>query len=180
MLVNADRPLPEGYAPRDLVDLGELGLPAPRGFKARRVLVGSLARLIAMAHERGFKPWITSAYRSVEDQKALYAELAREKGENWARHHVAPPGASLHHTGLALDFGYSASPEEEDAFWAFMHEEAWKLGFSLSFPEDGARASGGRYEYWHFRYLGPEACALIREGYFADEARLLLYLDGSP
>ncbi|PTX52484.1 D-alanyl-D-alanine carboxypeptidase-like protein [Gemmobacter caeni] len=68
-----------------------------------------VAGLIAAANrEFGGSMVIYSGYRSIERQRQLYeAALARYGSEREARRWVAPPGASMHNFGLAVDLRHN-------------------------------------------------------------------------
>lgn len=58
----------------------------------------------AVRRETGGNMVIYSGYRSIEHQRRLYeAAIARYGSEQAARRWVAPPGASMHNFGLAVD-----------------------------------------------------------------------------
>ena len=46
---------------------------------------------------------IDSGYRSYEYQQVIWDVYMENKGEEYTITHVAPPGASEHQTGLAID-----------------------------------------------------------------------------
>jgi len=70
-----------------------------------------VASLIAAANrEFGGSMVIYSGYRSIERQRQLYeAALARYGSEREARRWVAPPGASMHNFGLAVDLRHNGA-----------------------------------------------------------------------
>ena len=42
-------------------------------------------------------------------------------------------------------------------------EHCWEYGFILRFPKDKTEVTGIGYEPWHYRYVGLENAAKIRE-----------------
>ena len=74
----------------------------------------NVAALIgASAREFGGVMVIYSGYRSIEHQRRLYQDaLARYGSEREARRWVAPPGASMHNFGLAVDLRHNGGRVE--------------------------------------------------------------------
>lgn len=68
-----------------------------------------VAQLIAAANrEVGGQMNLYSGYRSIEHQRQLYeAAIAKYGSPAAARRWVAPPGASMHNFGLAVDLGWN-------------------------------------------------------------------------
>ena len=100
-----------------------------------------------------------SAFRSVEQQTSIIErKIARGLGFDAILAASAPPGFSEHHTGRAIDIGISGSrPLEEDfagtAAFAWLTENAWRFGFSLSYPR--GNRNGFMYEPWHWCHRAP-------------------------
>ena len=99
--------------------------------------------------------------RTYEYQEKIYNKLIREKGFNYAFRHIAPPGASEHQTGLAIDICVYRDgncyieheiSEFEEIKW--LHNNCYKFGFILRYPEGMEEVTGYNYEPWHFRYVG--------------------------
>jgi len=42
-------------------------------------------------------------------------------------------------------------------------EHCWEYGFVLRYPADKCEVTGIGYEPWHYRYVGREAAAAMRE-----------------
>lgn len=104
-----------------------------------------------------------SAFRSQEDQRYLFFEVKRQRGQDAVtRAEVsAPPGYSEHHTGYAIDIGDYTNPDTylsesfaETAAFAWLEKNAAFYGFELSFPEDNDQ--GISYEPWHWRFVGDQ------------------------
>jgi D-alanyl-D-alanine carboxypeptidase len=107
-----------------------------------------------------------SGFRTVAYERGLFTRAIRRHGtpERAARH-VAPPGYSEHHTGLAIDIGDSAAAAcDAEVCFAGTRAGAWLLrnagrfGFELSFPDGSGAVS---YEPWHFRYIGDGASRAV-------------------
>ncbi len=86
------------------------------------------------AHEQGIPLWVTSGYRTHEQQQELWEDgLATYGGPDAARRWVLPPEESTHVQGKAIDVG-----PEEGARWLEAHGNRW--GLCRTFDN----------EYWHF------------------------------
>jgi D-alanyl-D-alanine carboxypeptidase len=58
----------------------------------------------------------------------------------------------------------------------WLDANAWKYGFSLSFPDGYEELTGYRYESWHFRYIGPVAAEMCRRFFGNIQQIMLEYL----
>ena len=72
---------------------------------------------------------------------------------------VQAPGASEHHTGLALDLVSSEYTSLDEGFenteaFAWLQEHAWEYGYILRYPRDKESITGVIYEPWHYRFVG--------------------------
>ena len=115
---------------------------------------------------------IRSAWRSIETQKKVWQELLEEHGEEWVKTHVAIPGQSEHHTGLAFDvrFKYPFVPEAlqgkakflaqkahlHKKIFKIIEKEAVQFGLVKRYHADKEDITGYKEEDWHFRFVGVE------------------------
>ena len=81
---------------------------------------------------------------------------------------MAPPGASEHQTGLAVDIvdaNYLELDEgqEETATQQWLMIHCAEYGFILRYPTDKSATTGIGYEPWHYRYVGKEAASAITQ-----------------
>lgn len=103
---------------------------------------------------------VISGHRTYEFQQTLLDEKTEEKGAVEAMKWVALPGASEHHTGLAVDFSIfhrktgASEPYKGKGDYAWINENAYKYGFIVRYPDEKKDITGIDYEPWHFRYLG--------------------------
>lgn len=116
---------------------------------------------------------LDSTYRSIDGQIDVW-EWFREEGysDEYCFSHLAIPGFSEHHTGLAIDIGIikdnvfindnDAMVAERDIF-AMIHERLADHGFILRYPPDRENMTGYSYEPWHFRYVGVEHAKYMTE-----------------
>lgn len=116
--------------------------------------------------EMGKRVYVTSSYRSYESQKRLYDNYVAKHGLEEANRFSAPPGASEHQTGLAIDvvgenrdmWGFGKTDE---AKW--LHANAHRFGFILRYPEGKESITGYMPEAWHIRYVGKSIAKEIYE-----------------
>ena len=110
--------------------------------------------------EQGYEIDIESGYRGIDYQQRVWDECVAEKGLEHTKKYVAVPGYSEHQTGLAVDFILF-----EDGRWLLEHEmknhpvvkiihdNCYKFGFILRYPEGKESITGYGYELWHLRYI---------------------------
>lgn len=101
---------------------------------------------------------IRSAYRTRQEQKALYDARVERDGAANAEKYVAKPGHSEHETGLAFDMSVYVDGENtyisDEPEYRPIYSLAYKYGFILRYPADKVSITGINYEAWHFRYVG--------------------------
>ncbi len=114
-----------------------------------------------------------SGYRSYSTQKRLYYEFYYEyinQGYSSEEAHALtskrrnPPGSSEHNIGICMDIicaSSSANFQNTEAF-AWLDANAHNYGFILRYPEDKVAITGVKYEPWHWRYVGVENAAAIK------------------
>ena len=132
-----------------------------------------LLELSAACQASGSALVISSAYRSYATQAALFAAELETKPKAEVEQDLAVPGHSQHQLGTTIDFGSIDISFDDTAAGRWMRENAWRYGFSLSYPKGGEPITGYTWEPWHFRYVGRTAAALIRD-YFADSQQTFL------
>jgi len=163
------------YKPDDIVMLTDYpDLVLSRDDRSlREILIPDLLRMVEDARKEGLTLLISSAYRSYEYQDRLFKWNVEQNGLETAERESARPGTSQHQLGTAIDFG---SITDEYAFTPpgkWLLKNAWKYGFSLSYPDGYEDLTGYRHEVWHYRYITPEAAKLQRD-YFGDIQYYLL------
>lgn len=166
ILVNRENTLPEDFAV-EMETVQEL-----KDVDAR--IVEPYRNWMNAALEAGYNIFLASSYRSVEHQQANYDNSIQgyinegypeEEAIQLTEDYIALPGASEHHTGLALDMaemswfdaGHGLEPEydtQESQHW--LVDTAADYGFILRYPEEKEAVTGINYESWHFRYVGEE------------------------
>ena len=116
---------------------------------------------------------VSSTYRSYEYQKNLFARYVKQEGLEQAMRFSAKEGTSQHQLGTAIDFGSITYSFINTKQGQWLYKNAYKYGFSLSFPEGYEDVTGYRYECWHYRFLGKNAC-LFQKKYFNDIQQYML------
>jgi D-alanyl-D-alanine dipeptidase/carboxypeptidase len=118
-----------------------------------------------------------SGFRTMQEQKQIYADCERDSGAEFTRKFVAIPGCSEHQTGLAIDLAENR-PEID-----FIRPEFPYTGVCQKFREQCARFGlieryRKGYEFitqiapepWHFRFIGyPHSEIMEKEGLTLEE-----------
>ena len=165
MLVSADNPLPDDF---ELPEFTELR----NNQKVDSRIYPELQQMFDDARAEGYSPYITSSYRTYDEQQqqidAKVTELTdqgktQEQAVAEAKLLVAQPGESEHQTGLAIDIGSDVSDEDQQAVWDWLKDNSYKYGFIVRYPENKTDITGIDYEPWHLRYVGVEAATEMHE-----------------
>ena len=166
VLVDPWHPLPAGYSPPDLVGLAEGSYRVSRaGLMLRYSAAMSLEDMARAALADGITLVASSAYRSYDHQTQVHNRLVQQMGRAAAERVSARPGHSQHQTGLALDFGDITNAFAQSPAGRWMAANAYRFGWSLSYPDGYEHITGYSWESWHFRYLGRELTA-FKYNYF--------------
>ena len=162
LVVSAASPLPEDYAPKLDIVVGE--------YEMDERCAAKCLKMIEDCQDAGMGlPMICSAYRTQEYQEMLYEnKVVRVMQEDWLSYEdalveaatvVAVPGTSEHQTGLAADimdevYPYLNEWQEHTDAQIWLMEHAPEYGFILRYPPDASDITGIVYEPWHYRYVG--------------------------
>ncbi len=181
LLADKQHSLGAEYKPNDIVMLTDYpDLVISRDDRSlREILIPDLLRMVEDAHKEGLTLLISSAYRSYEYQDRLFKWNVEQNGLETAERESARPGTSQHQLGTAIDFG---SITDEYAFTPsgmWLLDNAWKYGFSLSYPDGYEYLTGYRYECWHFRYITPAGAKLQRDFFGDIQHYLLLFFNNN-
>ncbi len=127
--------------------------------------------MIDAALDDGVKLWVSSSYRSFNEQGGLKGAYTSTYGSG-ANAFSADQGYSEHQLGTTIDFtteGINGGLDGFDATKAYtwMQKNAYKYGFTLSYPKGNAYYV---FEPWHWRFVGKKlATDLHKSGdYFYD------------
>ena len=163
------------YEPEKLIHLDKNDLYAinknnlslrPEAFEALKVLATA-------AKKDGVTLTVSSTYRSYEYQKNLFAYWVSVDGLEEAERESARPGTSQHQLGMALDFAPVDDAFDQTPGGKWVYANAAKYGWSLSFPKGYEDVTGYRWECWHFRYIGVEACQFQKK-WFSDVQQFMI------
>ena len=133
----------------------------------------ALRKMSFAAKEEGVTIVASSTYRSYEYQDGLYERNVKELGREVADRESARPGTSQHQLGTVVDFGSITDEFALTKAGIWLDNNASRFGFSLSFPQGYEEVTGYRWESWHYRYIGLEAC-LFQEAYFNNIQQYML------
>ncbi len=132
----------------------------------------SLYAMLADAQQAGLTIYVRQAYRSYADEARRY-QLTGEGPE---------PGKSSYQTGYSVtlvnetykkgDIGadFAQSPE---GVW--LMDNCHLYGFTLRYPAGREEVTGHAYEPWHFRYVGKDIAAALKENGLSLEDFRLAY-----
>ena len=179
-LVDKNNPLPADYIPDDLVELNryEDRLTLNReDLSLRLVAMPDLLAMVEAARQDGIVLDLSSTYRSYRYQEWLFQYWVDEIGLERAERSSARPGTSQHQLGTAIDFGSITGPFAEHPAGRWLAGNAWKFGFSLSYPRGFEEITGYIFEPWHFRYISRAATRLERDFFGGIQQYLLEFWD---
>lgn len=142
------------------------------------IMYADLKEMLRDASDYGYAYALVSGFRDAEYQQDLiqkdvrkYMEqqnLTREEALVKTYEQVMPAEHSEHETGLAIDITASGNTaldvsqaSEPGIMW--LHENCWRYGFILRYPQDKEEITQISYEPWHFRYVGRDAAKFLYE-----------------
>ncbi len=177
VLVDKTHPLPDDYEPPDLVSLTDYDIRATRrNLLLRRIVMPDLLAMVEAARIDGVELVVSSAYRSYEYQAEVYARNVARSGKAQADRESARPGKSQHQLGTTLDFGSISDDFGDTPAGHWLSENAWRYGFSLSYPDGYEALTGYRHESWHYRYLSRPVTLLEHVFFDSIQHYLLTFL----
>lgn len=140
---------PVTFSPSDLVTVN--------GATLRTVASTAFSQLYAAAAAAGQPFYVTSSYRSYENQVATYAYWVSVSGQQGADTYSARPGYSEHQTGLAFDVAAGGCVLDcfgSTAQYTWLQEHAADYGFIQRYYAGQESITGYKAEEWHYRYVG--------------------------
>ena len=168
-LVDREHPVEEDYNV-EFILLGE-------GQMLDASCVDDLDRMLADCRRAGGQPEIVASFRTWGAQERAYEEalaaltaqgMSAAEAERLLERRIEKPGYSEHQLGLALDLAEQGSElpleqqgDTETLRW--LMDNSWRYGFILRFPADKTEVTGMEFRPWHYRYVGADAAAQIRE-----------------
>ena len=180
ILVNRTHPVPEDWA--NHIQLEEIETKHGPALMESETLVSFRRLQDALRSDRVILG-VTRAYCSVSRQRELLEEMTKDEGAKWAERHVAPPGCSEHHTGLAvdvwLDFIAEDLPHADEFPDGYLHSVLCRhlssCGFILRYPEGKSAITGYDPESWHIRYTGMPHSIIMEKEHLVLEEYLQVY-----
>lgn len=173
-LVDKRHALPVGYEPTDLIRLADYGLSVARNsVELRKAIMPEVTAMVQAARTDHVVLLFSSTYRSYETQKVVYASEVRLYGKKVADSESAVPGHSQHQMGTTVDFGCICTAFDKTPAFTWLTENAWKYGFSMTYPNGYEAITGYRYEPWHWHYI-TKAGALAQRIFFDNIQQYLL------
>jgi D-alanyl-D-alanine carboxypeptidase len=150
--------LNENYTPKELSPIdSKYLLEMSRTILIHDRVLPFVQQMLQAAASNNITILVDSGYRSFETQKTLKSSYRVTYGSG-ANSFSADQGYSEHQLGTALDFttravGGELTGYEKTTAYSWMVQNAYKYGFSLSFPPNNKYYI---YEPWHWRFVGVE------------------------
>ncbi len=177
LIADKDHDLGQDYIPADLVDLDDYRISRSRsGLMLRSAAIPDVLAMAAAAENEGIILTFSSAFRSYAYQETVYERNVRELGQEQADRESSRPGKSQHQLGTTIDFGSITDEFAETLSGKWLYANAWKFGFSLSYPEGYESHTGYRHEIWHYRFISRPAARLEHEFFGSIQYYLLGFL----
>ena len=111
-------------------------------------------KMQADAKALGLNLWLSSGFRSYNDQKYIYNNYVARDGQAAADTYSARPGYSEHQTGYAFDLNTISDAFADTPEGKWVADNCHKYGLILRYPKGKDSITGYKYESWHLRYLG--------------------------
>ncbi|MDQ2933159.1 MAG: D-alanyl-D-alanine carboxypeptidase family protein [bacterium] len=175
--------LNEHYAPPRLVEIpNEYEFIETRTSKIHAEVWPFLKQMMDDAKKDGVQIYVSSAFRSFNEQGALKGAYTVTYGAGTANQFSADQGYSEHQLGTTLDFmtvgiGGVLDKFEPTAAFKWLKANGYKYGFILSYPKGNAYYV---YEPWHWRFVGKNLATYLhsqnKNFYDVDQRKIDEYL----
>ena len=178
-LIDKKHNVGSAYVPKDLVPLvkNDLYSISRNDLSLRPDVEQALRKMSEAALKDGIKLLVISSYRSYEYQKRLFQHWVEVDGLKEAERESAREGTSQHQLGSAVDFGELSNNFVNTPMGKWLYEHAAEYGWSLSFPQGYEDVTGFRWECWHFRYIGKEACDFQNKWFGGVQQFMIEFID---
>ncbi|OHD72938.1 MAG: hypothetical protein A2177_14510 [Spirochaetes bacterium RBG_13_68_11] len=174
LLVDKAHGLDRSWTPPDLVDLPRKGLSLSKtGLRLRSVVMADLIAMSDGARADGAVLTVSSAWRSWDTQAALRAKALEAQPRERVDRELAAPGHSQHQLGTVVDLGSIDDSFADTVAGRWMAANAWRFGWSLSYPQGRESETGYRWESWHYRWIGRPAAELVHSFFGDNQQRFL-------
>lgn len=178
-LIDKKHNVGEKYVPKDLKKLtqNQYYNISRNDLSLRPDVEAALVEMAKGAKKDGITLLVSSTYRSYEYQKNLFQKWVRIDGLEEAERESAREGTSQHQLGVAIDFGNIDDSFIETKQGQWLNEHCEEYGWSLSFPQGYEDVTGFRWECWHFRYIGKEACEFQKKWFNDVQQYMIEFID---
>ena len=178
-LIDKKHTASSSYAPKNLISLEKNSLfdLNKAGMKIRPEAYSALNEMAQAALNDGIRLLVSSAYRSYSYQENLFNYWVSVDGLEEAERESSRPGTSQHQLGTAVDFGSISDDFDKTQMGQWVYKNAADYGWSLSFPKGYEDVTGYRWECWHFRYLGKNACLFQQKWFGGIQQFMLEFID---
>ena len=178
-LIDKKHTASSSYAPKDLVSLKKNSLfdLNKAGMRIRPEAYSALNEMAQAALNDGIRLLVSSAYRSYSYQENLFNYWVSVDGLEEAERESSRPGTSQHQLGIAVDFGSISDDFDKTQMGQWIYKNAADYGWSLSFPKGYEDVTGYRWECWHFRYIGKNACRFQQKWFGGIQQFMLEFID---
>ena len=178
-LIDKKHAASSSYVPKDLVSLKKNSLfdLNKAGMKIRPEAYSALNEMAQAALNEGIRLLVSSAYRSYSYQENLFNYWVSVDGLEEAERESSRPGTSQHQLGTAVDFGSISDDFDKTQMGQWIYKNAADYGWSLSFPKGYEDVTGYRWECWHFRYIGKNACRFQQKWFGGIQQFMLEFID---
>ena len=178
-LIDKKHTASSSYAPKDLVSLKKNSLfdLNKDGMEIRKEAYSALNEMAQAALNEGIRLLVSSAYRSYSYQENLFNYWVSVDGLEEAERESSRPGTSQHQLGTAVDFGSISDDFDKTQMGQWIYKNAADYGWSLSFPKGYEDVTGYRWECWHFRYIGKNACLFQQKWFGGIQQFMLEFID---
>ena len=178
-LIDKKHSVDESYVPAHLVKVqsNSAYVVNKKDIYLREDAESALREMAGHAKADGITLDVSSTYRSYAYQKNLFDYWVKVDGLEEAERESARPGTSQHQLGCAIDFGSIDDDYDKTPGGQWMYKHANEYGWSLSFPKGYEDITGYRWECWHFRYIGIEACKFQKKWFNNVQQFMLEFID---
>ena len=178
-LIDKKHTASSSYVPKDLISLEKNSLfdLNKAGMKIRPEAYSALNEMAQAALNDGIRLLVSSAYRSYSYQENLFNYWVSVDGLEEAERESSRPGTSQHQLGTAVDFGSISDDFDKTQMGQWIYKNAADYGWSLSFPKGYEDVTGYRWECWHFRYIGKNACRFQQKWFGGIQQFMLEFID---
>ncbi|MDD2490035.1 MAG: M15 family metallopeptidase [Bacilli bacterium] len=127
-------------------------------FKLRNEARIAYEKMREAANNAGINLVITGAFRTKEEQTALYNKALKTKSQAEVDLEIARPDYSENEIGLAVELAITEGSAEYNWLVAHAHE----YGFILRYPRGKEEFTQYKFKPGHFRYLGVELATKVK------------------